>query len=408
MIAAPPMPFSNEVPAQLFRRRRAIPFILAVLIYAVSGSPTPDNPGLIELLIGMLLIIAASPVGIIRSWHKEDEPAPAYWGSAVALGAYGFTISLAIALFADHEIIAIIRDLASFIFLLFPLFFLSAIRRNYLDGDVLIAGTIIIGIAFALRSLLQALDDGLLVFLSRDPLYYLANSPCVLFAAIWLGAQAIKAAGNPATIKSMLLMALAVLASGACVMALIITLQRASTGLWVFSLAMIFILHFLKAPYRYMGWLVVLICAGVFFSADMAAIYGPLMEKTHNVGANMRLQELAAVWAVITASPLSFIFGTGWGAMFASPAVGNMSVNFTHGLLGSILLKTGICGTLLTFLYIAALVRPMANVLKTAPGLFFALLCPLFIDIFLYAAFKSLDFGLLLLILAALSLKKQD
>ncbi len=59
------------------------------------------------------------------------------------------------------------------------------------------------------------------------------------------------------------------------------------------------------------------------------------MEKTELVGVNMRWQEAAAVFDRLGDNFWAILFGRGWGATVASPAVGGMTVNFTHSLLTS-------------------------------------------------------------------------
>jgi len=116
----------------------------------------------------------------------------------------------------------------------------------------------------------------------------------------------------------------------------------------------------------------------------------------------MRSAEWAAVWAEVSAHPISLLIGKGWGATFSSPAVADIEVNFTHGLLSSLLLKTGLIGLGLGLVYLGALGRGWLNMFKTHPVIVVALGGPILIDVFLYASFKSLDFGLMLLLLASL------
>jgi O-antigen ligase len=103
---------------------------------------------------------------------------------------------------------------------------------------------------------------------------------------------------------------------------------------------------------------------------------------------------------LVEASPLTLLFGCGWGMTFENPAVGNLSVNYTHSLFSALLLKTGLVGVGLTLLYIGALVRRAWPVWARNPVLMLALLAPLGIGFLLYASYKCLGFGLLLILLA--------
>ena len=75
-------------------------------------------------------------------------------------------------------------------------------------------------------------------------------------------------------------------------------------------------------------------------------------------------------------------------------------VNFTHNLFTSYWLKTGLIGVCLLAVYLFRLGWGWIGLLRGGPVLGVALAVPLMIDIVLYASFKSLDFGLILVILA--------
>lgn len=133
-----------------------------------------------------------------------------------------------------------------------------------------------------------------------------------------------------------------------------------------------------------------------------------LAYKTSLVGFNMRSQELSAVWHVLIQNPQNFLFGIGWGGQFESPAVGNLNVTFTHSLLSYMALKTGFVGLVLTFIYIGVISHHGAKVIFKDRVVGIALLWGFIIPIFLYASYKSLDFGLLLTLILALSVYRQQ
>ena len=135
-------------------------------------------------------------------------------------------------------------------------------------------------------------------------------------------------------------------------------------------------------------------------------LFGEVFElfllKSERVGVNMRFEELRAVWGAISVHPLSVLFGLGWGAHFSSPAVADIDVQFTHGLLSSALLKTGIIGLLLHAAFIISLLKMLCVHFRKHVVFAVALGGPVLIDVFLYASFKSLDFGLVLMLIPAL------
>jgi hypothetical protein len=134
------------------------------------------------------------------------------------------------------------------------------------------------------------------------------------------------------------------------------------------------------------------------FAPSLDNLSRSLARKQDIVGLNMRVQEAAAVVEAVESSPGSVLFGKGWGATLASPAVGGVVVNYTHNLLTAIWLKMGLAGLILAGLYIAGLALGLLPLLWTNPVLAMALAVPLVIDTLLYASYKSLDFGLILLL----------
>jgi hypothetical protein len=100
-----------------------------------------------------------------------------------------------------------------------------------------------------------------------------------------------------------------------------------------------------------------------------AQLFGELVHKTELVGVNARGAELAAVWQEISVTPGKLLWGAGWGGMFESPAVANIRVNYTHSLLTSMLLKTGVMGLVLTALYIGAIMTGLLRQVRHCPVL---------------------------------------
>ncbi|MDB5491886.1 MAG: hypothetical protein JWO78_1735 [Micavibrio sp.] len=83
-------------------------------------------------------------------------------------------------------------------------------------------------------------------------------------------------------------------------------------------------------------------------------------------------------------------------------------VNYTHNIFTTYLLKTGLVGLLLLTLYLYGLCRPLFDLLRVRPLLALALGVPLVIDLTLYASFKSLDFGLILLLVMLAAQKLRE
>src|SRR4051812_36752154 len=90
----------------------------AILLYAAAGSPTPDNPGIVEALIGALLLLAAEPGSAASIFHPR-----APWRRAgQALALYGLSVPVIGGLAHGAGLTAILRDIIPFLFLLLPFF----------------------------------------------------------------------------------------------------------------------------------------------------------------------------------------------------------------------------------------------------------------------------------------------
>ena len=104
------------------------------------------------------------------------------------------------------------------------------------------------------------------------------------------------------------------------------------------------------------------------------------------------------------AFPPSLFVGQGWGSVFVSPAVGGLSVNYTHSLLTTMALKGGLILFFLAFVTMLAALYQIFLIFQRDRVRGLALFWSLVIPVFLYASHKSLDFGLLLLMIGVWSI----
>lgn len=364
-------------------------FCAALLLYAVFGSPTPDHLGWGEVCMALLLAVSVCLTATDAVYARI----------AVFALVYGASVPVVTAMIYGHETPSVLRDIVPFLCLFMPLFWGATCRAQprYVLGCVTSVGLI-----FSLRTLFLYRDILLTPALwgqgaPRD-LLYLANSPEVLFSAlICLGI------GGHFLIQAVhrrigvLLLCLAVLP----LVAMALMMQRAGIGVVVLSALGGFAIALYHTPKR-----------AIFLAVPVALLIGAgwpvvttiiedMMSKTALVGSNSRLQEWGAVWQIVSADAGSFLFGKGWGAHLENPAVGGLSVNYTHSLLSSLLLKTGVIGSFVILVGSLVLVlRPVfAKPKDTFSGLvLWAAFCPFVISVLLYASYKSLGFGLILLV----------
>lgn len=369
----------------------------ALLLYGLLSSPTPDHPDWVEAVTGLLLVAAVGPAHGASCFLPSGRLGPVWQGAGKALLIYGSTVPLIVALAEGNEAPRILRDYLAFLFLLLPLFLAPLAARDERYKIALTGLAVFIGLAFSLRALIPAhgWPDPLGIG-THENFLYLTNAPTVLFAALLLSGLGLEALSGKRIGPSAALFLLALLP----LTAMAAVLQRASLGLFAASMAFLLAVMFYRQPLKAVLPLAIL-CLAVWAAQPLIAeTASGLLAKTKAVGLNMRADEAAAVLDRLDTGILSVVFGKGWGASFVSPAVGPASVNFTHSLLTSLWLKTGLAGLALGCLYLGALAGELLRLLVRRPLFALALAAPFFIDVFLYASYKSLDFGLILLMIA--------
>ena len=293
-----------------------------------------------------------------------------------------------------------------FLFMMLPLFSGHLISADERYLKYLIFGVCVLGLIFSVRSLVFQFEyfSGLLGVRDTGELYYFANMPTVQFACLFFLYKAFQAFLERVSVQRFFLMVGFCLASFVAVLPMALTLQRASLGVVLVYVCCLFLYAFYKKPYKSFILILGVGIGAVFMLGFVSETVFDLLNKTSSVGFNMRFEELSAVWESVSKDPFSLIFGLGWGGTFNSPAVGELSVNFTHSLLTSLILKTGLLGFVLGSCYIGALFFRCLRVHRSHLFLVMALAFPILIDVFLYASFKSLDFGLILLVFSCLPL----
>lgn len=386
------------LPSLTLSRFKTYSLAAALVIYALAGTPTPDSPGIVEAVIGALLVTA---VGVRGAYYALKPPENAeFWHKIGAfLLVFGLVFPVVGAILSGNDIFFLIRDVISFIFLLFPVFLAFLGQCEGENNRIFIFLSAFIGISFAARALLRFWDDGIFGALATGELHYFANLPTVLFSALFLTGAGVCMMGGIGQRRRVLagagLLVLALLPYGA----MAVNLQRATMGAACLYLAAICLYAFVRAPYRAFVPLAFIAAITFALAPFLGELRLALEAKSAAVGLNMRWQEAQAVWAAVSESPFSLVFGLGWGAGFHSPAVAGLSVNFTHSLITAMLLKTGLCGLFLTLLYLGALGRELLRLVLNKPVLGLAFAAPVLINVLLYASYKSLDFGIVLLLI---------
>ena len=372
-------------------------FIGAFFLYALWGSPTPNSPDWVEGTIAVLLLLAVGWQSIFRNFLFSSKSELERWRLALkVLLIYGFSIPLVIAVTQGTNLNVIMRDLIAFIFLCLPLFLYDFIKGREQREKIFLGLCFMIGIIFSVRVLVPHF----LLFRNTTELLYLANSPLVLMSALFIGGfagrQLLDKLSFGRLVKVVLLIGLCALP----IMAMFVDLQRASFAALVISVISLSMIGIIKTPAKMVLPILLVIGGAFIFDAYFLGLVGDVSTKTSQVGLNMRAQELQAVWREVSQSPLTVLLGKGWGSHFASPAVGELNITYTHSLLSYLFLKTGLVGLFLCLVYLYFIFEKLVRLYCSSPVKGNALIWPFIIPIFLYASHKSFDYGVLLSVIA--------
>ncbi len=369
-------------------------FFLALLIYGFFGSPTPDSPGVAEGLIGICLAAAIGITGLSTFFHFKS-PQTKFLLSLQFLFLSGMIGPIFSALYFGNDLGLILRDMAAFLFLGLPLFFSHRLSRHPAMVKTLLAILILCGFVFSVRTLIPVFN----IWIPDGELLYLSNSPLVIFACVFLIGRvwSMFEELRPDLIsKTILYLGLV----GIMLLAMLLDMQRATVGAVFLSLLVFIVFDLWVKPKKAMLPLF-LMCSLVFILWPwmLGAVEGMAL-KTAQVGMNARISEATAVYATIQSDVVSLLFGRGWGAVFSSPAVAGLDVNFTHSWLTTIFLKGGVALTLPALFLVFAALYEIFLIFQRDRVLSMALAWAFLIPVFLYASHKSIDFGLILLMIS--------
>lgn len=383
---------------------RLVAFISALIAYALFSAPTPDHISIAEFFVMAGLFVTIGVSGVMQAIDAyTEESAPSWLLPARLLLVFGLSIPLLTALVNGHGLPLILRDIIPFLFLLLPLFLPFNFGGQERLRQIFPYLLCLMGLVFAVRVMgnffFHAGSGQFLPGFIPDP-GNLVNAPTVLFAALFLTGVGGLTLIYAAKVQSVF----AVLGCFALALVLLAAMagigQRAHIGAWALVVLFWIMLLACKRPLALGRLSLVVLAAGLLAWPLAADIAQGLAQKTSMVGLNNRIEEARTVWESFHDRPAALIFGQGWGATIVSPAVGPNPVNYTHSLITTYLLKTGLLGLALVLLYLGALGCGIWRILWVHPVAALAVAAPFFIDIFLYASFKSLDFGLLLTLIA--------
>lgn len=381
---------------------------LALALYGLLSAPAPPGIRVTEALIGTLLVLA---VGVQRplfvaTGHAVRAPHVAAWElSAIFALSWLLWVPLLRGAWMGWDAGDMLRDVIPLLYLFLPVLLVPLLRPVAVPATRVLAwGLMLAGLFFSLRWWRQA-DWGfgaVGVRAMADGAGYFLNAPSVLFASVALPLTGLGLLLRGGVLR--LVAGLACLTAGIlCLAALAGAVHRMALGLAVMAFVAVALWWGRRAPLT-LGLLTVAAAAvAAGFSDTLLGALGQVAEKNRLAGANTRWEEAAMVLDHVSASPWSFLFGDGWGALLSNPAVGGWRVSYTHTLATYALAKTGALGLLALLAYFGGLAPRALAVLREDPPLGWAVLPPLFMALGLHTSFKYLDTGLILtlMVLAA-------
>jgi hypothetical protein len=382
-------------PFHLGRLRARFVFLaLAILLYAIAGSPTPDNPGVMEMSIGLCLMMAVGWRGIVQALNVS-RPETTTQKLYHFFFLYGLIVPTLVAFFTGNETGWMMRDVLSFLFLGLPVFFNGALGDDKPYTKWLSALLLCAGLAFSIRTLVPVLN----IWVPQGELIYLSNSPLVVMAAVFFILWAWEGLAD-FTVPSFVWLFLKLLCVFVLVSAMLLDVQRATIGAVFLSVLFVALMDFYKKPKAASVTIGLFSILLVLLWPALENVFSVMVHKTADVGMNARFAEISAVYAKLCAGGgLGYLFGYGWGATFSSPAVAGLEVNFTHSWLTTMLLKGGIVFFGLCSCVFIRLVYEILLIFQRDRSWGLALGAAFVIPSLLYASHKSLDFGLILLMI---------
>lgn len=375
----------------------------ASVVYGLFGSSTPSRLGAVELIIAALLIFASlSQVPALR-YLKRDF-----------FAGYVFLICMlivpsCIGFLRGVELTDYGRDIIAFVFLMMFLVYQPLIHKNpnqFIKNVSLFV--VFIGAVFSARYFY--IDDVHLNLLGASRMFgdmrYLPMDPAVTFGAFF----ALVKGFFHLRVKEYFNSTFFLLISFLCFGALVGMLIRAPIILYflVFSFLLVFFISVKIISFFILLILLILtVKANLFYS-----IFYLTIEKFNAVGWNNKGTELITVIQLIFSDSKLFLLGAGWGALVQTP-VYEGAVRFVHNFFIYFLFKAGFLGAIFASVVIVKyyffLLYMTIKIwfLKRNPRCYpaassIAILATFTSSMWLQPTFKSLTFGLILAISAAL------
>lgn len=371
-------------------------FFLCLLVYGVFSNPTPDDPGIPELIIGLCLILysgVSGAFGAIGGFLLESR---GFSGTLLGIiFIYLFFPLVVIGVLNGYEFNEIIRDLIPYLFFFIPIFIWNNAHARP-DEFVKISSWLLVFISLS-YSIRHFIDAGVSVGRIGEGFYnnsqmYLSTDSSILFGLVFLTLTGFQLISHKKIVGVVLL-----LLSVFPLALLLIRGHRSPIAIYL----VIMIAHFLVgSSFRTKIAIASSALVATYFAWDkIISVMELFVRKTQAVGSNARLEEAATIMTLINENVVTLFFGLGWGGVFANPAIGYHEVNYSHWIVTYFLLKGGLIGMVLVCAYIILVARYLYELYSVNRILFYSISAPVLVAFTTNPSFRTLSFGVLVSVL---------
>jgi len=394
-------------------------FFLMSLVYGAFSSSTPDSIGIAEIFIGLCLLVLVgikAPVTVFDLARNDKGAHNVHIPLYVRMSfLYLLTVPTVYGVvYMQNDIGNWVRDFIPFIYMFLPVLL---VRQVSLQPErwlkILLISLCVIGFFFSIRFFIETgfdlsgIGKRLLIADNRDNTmqdpasqFYLGFSTCL---GVWLLLKSRKLLG--ALVLSAALIPWAVMFA---------SIMRGPVVLTAMSI-LIMLLYWLQARgskrVAIIPLLLLFVIVGIY-GQELLMIVGNgldlLLQKQENHGLSSRDQEVTAVFSQMNTIP-TLLFGMGWGGLVDSPFGGQY--RFVHNMLLYFIFKVGLLGLFFFLLYFFWLGNLALGLFRKGVVFFIilvSLLPPLVVAMVLEPMFKSLSFGLVLLLIPLMSMVKDN
>ena len=183
------MPFNKAI-YSIAQDIKLLSFVIALFLYGLWGSPTPDAPGILEVVIGLLLLFSIGGVtGLFYIFSLFQNKQKPFLLSGALFLILGLIVPSIKSIFYNIDLVLILRDLVGFIFLCLPILFVPFFNGRSNRDIIFFLTLLTLSILFSIRVVYGEMN---FFNVEKSELLYLANSPIVMFSLFFLPFWAVK------------------------------------------------------------------------------------------------------------------------------------------------------------------------------------------------------------------------